>query len=93
LPRKTPGFRSVSKHKTQVWKAEREREHQGHFAAEAIKNQHKNLALVREHRAQTLLWVDAVEHGSVLQHVWENHEAHVAAPQVTAAEEIKIEHG
>ena len=92
LPRKTPGFRSVSKHKTQVWKAERETEHQGHFA-EAIKNQDKNIVLVREQRAQTLLWVDAVEHGSVLQHVWENHEAHVAAPQVTAAEEIKIEHG
>ena len=57
------------------------------------KKSRQKYSAVREQRAQTLLWVDAVEHGSVLQHVWENHEAHVAAPQVAAAEEIKIEHG
>ena len=78
-----------------VWKAERE----GTFgtvrrAHKKSRQKHSNRkkATKKEH-AQTLLWVDAVEHGSVLQHVWENHEAHVAAPQVTAAEEIKREHG
>jgi hypothetical protein len=37
----------------------------------------------------TLLGVDAVEHGRVLQHVWQNHEANVAAPQVTAGHGVK----
>jgi hypothetical protein len=46
LPRKTPGFRSVSKRKPQVCGKQNEREHLGQFA-EPIKNQDKNIAIVR----------------------------------------------
>lgn len=38
-----------------------------------------------------MLWVDAVEHGRVLEHVGQNHEAHVAAAQVAATKRHKNE--
>jgi hypothetical protein len=55
--------------------------------ADSIRNHDKKLHSLGH--AQTLLGIDAVEHGSVLQHVGENHEAHVAAPQVTARKHKK----
>ena len=54
------------------------------------KDEHDAIKTIAFKPELTLLGVDAVEHGRVLQHVWQNHEANVAAPQVTAELGVKM---
>ena len=59
-----------------------------HEAHEKRQRRHKQafLKAYAQQRERTLLGVDAVEHGCVLEHVRQNHEADVAAPQVAATQ-------
>lgn len=68
------------------------RAYDAHEEHEKGKRRHKQafLKAYAQQRERTLLGVDAVEHGRVLQHVWQNHEANVAAPQVTAELGVKM---